>query len=159
MPQKTPPTDPDTVAVERATVVTGVRNLPRGIPPQAVTLEYVRSRGAGGQHVNKVSTAVQLRCALYQTQLPQAVIQRVLALAGNRATKNGEVLLRADRYRSQLRNREDALQRLADLVRQAQQVPKRRRATRVSAAQKGKRRDAKTRRGATKKLRGRPSTD
>lgn len=146
------PVDPSSIPKATAT-----DELPPGVPMRAVTLEFVRSRGAGGQNVNKVATAVQLRLKVSATSLGYAAQQRLLELAGSRATKQGEVLLRADRFRTQARNRADAFDRLAELVTQARIVPKRRRVTRVSASAKRRRRESKSRRGATKKLRSRPS--
>jgi ribosome-associated protein len=131
--------------------------LPAGVPAQALAWDFVRSGGPGGQNVNKVATAVQLRLDVAATQLPAAVQARVLTLAGHRATKAGEVLIRAERYRTQARNREDALARLRDLVEQARRVPKRRRATAPSKAARQRRMDAKGRRSHIKRLRDKPS--
>lgn len=131
--------------------------LPQGVPMRAVSLEFVRSRGAGGQNVNKVATAVQLRLAVSATELTYAVRRRLLQLAGSRATKQGELVLRADRFRTQARNRADAFDRLSELVEQARVEPKKRKATRVSAAAKRRRREDKNRRGNVKKLRSRPT--
>lgn len=136
---------------------TAMDPLPSGVPMRAVTLEFVRSRGAGGQNVNKVATAVQLRLNLAATSLSYATQRRLLELAGSRATKQKEVLLRADRFRTQVRNRADAFDRLSELVAQARVVPKRRRATKISAGAKKRRRESKSRRGATKKLRSKPT--
>lgn len=146
------PVDPSSTPKATATDV-----LPPGVPMRAVSLEFVRSRGAGGQNVNKVATAVQLRLKVAATSLGYATQQRLLELAGSRATKQGEVLFRADRFRTQARNRADAFERLAELITQARVVPKRRRVTKVSASAKRRRRETKSRRGATKKLRSRPS--
>ncbi len=134
-------------------------SLPQGIPADALSFDFVRSRGAGGQHVNKVSTAVVLRLNVADTDLAEPTKARLLRLAGARANKSGEVVIKADRRRTQARNRADALARLADLVEQARHVPKRRRKTRVSAAVKRRRLDNKGRRGALKKLRTDPSRD
>ncbi len=133
--------------------------LPQGIPHGAVSFEFVRSRGAGGQNVNKVSTAVLLRLDVAATDLPGPVQTRLLRLAGARATKSGEVLIKADRLRTQARNRADAIERLNELVKQAQQAPKRRIPTRVKAHAKQRRLDDKGRRGAVKRLRGKPPPD
>ena len=133
--------------------------LPNGVPPRAVTVDFVRSRGAGGQNVNKVSTAVVLRLDVAATDLPSAVQARLLELAGSRATKSGEVVIKADRLRTQARNRADALERLSQLIAQARHVPKHRRPTKIKASAKKRRLDNKGRRGSLKKLRGAPPSD
>ncbi|MGE0621739.1 MAG: alternative ribosome rescue aminoacyl-tRNA hydrolase ArfB [Pseudomonadales bacterium] len=129
------------------------------VPEEALSFQFVRARGAGGQHVNKVSTAVQLRLALGRTTLPDPVKTRLRRLAGSRLTAADEILIFADRERSQLRNKETALERLAELLRSARTVPKKRVSTRPSRAQKQARLTTKKRQGETKKLRGRPQPD
>jgi len=130
--------------------------LPCGIPEHAISLQFVRSSGPGGQNVNKVSTAVQLRVDLNQAGLPGAVRRRLEALVPGQVTRAGELIISAQRFRSQLRNREDALARLDALVRQARRAPKQRIETRPSLTQKRKRQEDKKQRGTMKKLRGRP---
>lgn len=129
------------------------------VPEEALTFQFVRARGAGGQHVNKVSSAVQLRLNLRQTTLPEGVKARLRRLAGSRLTGQDEVLIFADSHRSQLRNKETALERLGQLVAAARVVPKKRVATRPSRAQKQARLATKKRQGEAKKLRGKPRLD
>ena len=129
------------------------------IPSAALDYQFVRARGTGGQHVNKVSTAVQLKVHLGRTRLPEPVKARLRKLAGSRLTVGDEVLIFADRYRSQLRNKEDAGERFLELLDRARRAEKKRIATRPSRSQKRARLEHKKRQGSTKKLRGRPSLD
>lgn len=125
-----------------------------------ITFEFVRSPGPGGQNVNKVSTAAQLRFDVAASgSLSDEVKQRLGALAGRRLTEAGVLIIQARRYRSQGRNRDDAIERFVDLVRRAATPPKVRRKTRPTAASKQRRLDHKRRRSATKQRRRRVDRD
>jgi ribosome-associated protein len=123
--------------------------------------QFVRSSGPGGQNVNKLETAVQLRFDVrHSPSLPDGVRARLEKLAGSRLTKDGVMVIIAQRHRTQERNRQDALDRLLDLIRQAAVVPKRRRPTKPTLGSKKRRLESKKRRGTIKGLRqGKPSYD
>ncbi len=124
------------------------------LDPREIEESFIRSPGPGGQNVNKVATAVQLRFDLRRSpSLPEAVRARAEHLAGRRLSKDGVVVITAARFRSQERNREDALARLVELLREAARRPASRKPTRPSAGAKRRRLDDKTRRGAIKQLR------
>ncbi|MDF2094854.1 alternative ribosome rescue aminoacyl-tRNA hydrolase ArfB [Aquibaculum arenosum] len=117
---------------------------------------FVRSSGPGGQNVNKVATAVQLRFdAGGSPSLPEAVRARLRRLAGQRMTKDGVLVITAQRFRSQERNREDALERLVALLRRAAVTPRTRRPTRPTLASKRRRLESKRKRSTVKRLRQR----
>jgi len=114
---------------------------------------FVRGAGPGGQNVNKVATAVQLRFNIQASSLPAGIKARLLSLAGSRATAHGVLLIEARRYRTQERNRQDALDRFVALVRKATQKPKARKATKPSGRSRALRLQAKKRRSQLKQAR------
>jgi ribosome-associated protein len=125
------------------------------IDPEEIEESFIRASGPGGQNVNKVSTAVQIRFNLMGSpSLPDDMKERAARIAGRKLTKDGVIVITAARFRTQERNREDAIARLVEILQAASVRPVMRRPTRPTLASKRRRLEEKTRRGAIKAMRG-----
>lgn len=124
------------------------------IPENEIEMKAILAQGSGGQNVNKVATAIHLRFDINASSLPEFHKERLLAMDDSRITRDGVVVIKSQNHRSQERNREEALERLRELILQATAIQKARKPTRPSKSAKRKRVDTKKKRGEKKKLRG-----
>ena len=129
------------------------------IPDEALSERFLAATGPGGQNVNKVATACQLRADVFKLGLPLHAYERLKTIAGSRMTTGGELIITARRFRTQEANREDARARLAEMISEAHVVQAKRRATKPSRAAKARRVDAKKSRSAVKAGRGKVRLD
>jgi ribosome-associated protein len=129
------------------------------IPEDALSERFLAATGPGGQNVNKVATACQLRADVFKLGLSPEVYERLKVIAGSRMTSGGELLITARRFRTQEANREDARRRLAEMIAEAHLIPRKRKPTRASRAAKAKRVDQKKGRSAVKAARGKVRLD
>lgn len=129
------------------------------IPDEEIEISAIRAQGAGGQNVNKVASAIHLRFDISESSLPEVFKERLMQLKDRRISKEGVIIIKAQQFRTQEKNRLDAMERLADLIRGVTIVQKARKPTKATRSSQRKRVDSKVRRGRTKALRGKGSLE